>query len=87
MGNSITKARLDKIPKIGTQGKNGVRKGRSISGLVLLKTNTDADTIIKAARVPIFTNSAIAVIGRNAAKTAETTPTMIILLIGVLNIL
>jgi hypothetical protein len=47
---------------------------------------TDTDTIIKPASVPIFTNSTIAVMGRNAAKYAASSPKIIMPLIGVLNI-
>ena len=87
VGNSITRPKLDTIPRIGIHGRNGVRKGRFISGLVFLKINTDADTIINAARVPILTNSAMSVMGRNADKHAAAIPTTIIPLMGVLNIL
>ncbi len=43
--------------------------------------------MMKAASVPILTSSAISVMGKKAAITMATTPTMIILFMGVLKFL
>ena len=84
VGSSVTRKKQKIIAKIGTNGTNGVLKGRFNSGLVLLRIIMDAETIIKAARVPIFTNSANAVMGKKAAMTDATIPTINIPLVGVL---
>ncbi|MEN6592524.1 MAG: hypothetical protein ABFC12_04690 [Methanobacterium sp.] len=57
----------------------GFLKVRSRSGLCLLKTITDADTMMKAASIPVLTSSAISVMGKKSAITMATTPPMIIL--------
>ncbi len=87
VGSSAIKKRQKSMDNIGTIGTNGVLKGRSKSGLCLLKTIIDADTIINAANVPILTNSANSVIGKNAAIVAATIPTNSMPFIGVLKFL
>jgi len=84
VGSSVTRKKQKIMAKTGTNGTSGVLKGRFKSGLCLLKIMIDAETIIKAARVPIFTNSANAVMGRKAAITDATMPTIIIPFVGVL---
>ena len=73
-------------PSIGTRGTHGVLKGRLISGLDFLSTNTLMQTIIKARRVPIETNSPSMLIGRIPAIIMATVPVIIVLTYGVLNL-
>ena len=84
VGSSATRNRQNIIARIGTSGTKGVLKGRSKSGLCFLKTIIDADTIMKAAKVPILTSSAIWVMGRKAANIDATPPTNTIPFTGVL---
>ena len=87
LGSSAIKKRQKIIDKIGMIGTKGVLKGRFKSGLCLLRTSIDADTMINAANVPIFTSSASSVMGNNAARVAAVIPTNNMPFIGVLNFL
>ncbi len=83
-GSCVTRKKQETIAKIGITGTNGVLNGRFNSGFCFLSIIIAADTIMKAARVPIFTNSANSVIGRNAASTDAKIPTIIVPFVGVL---
>src|SRR5579864_5711753 len=48
------RAKFTIIPRIGTSGTHGVRKGRGICGLVRLITNTALQTMTNANRVPML---------------------------------
>jgi hypothetical protein len=69
----------------GTSGTNGHLKGRSRSGIVLRSIITEAETMIKAARVPILTSCTISLIGTRAAIIEAAPPTTNIPFTGVLN--
>ena len=84
VGSSAIRNKQKIMAKIGINGTNGVLNERFKSGFSLRRIMIDADTIIKAARVPIFTNSANSVMGKKAAITDATIPTISIPLVGVL---
>ena len=84
VGSSAIRNKQKIMAKIGINGTNGVLNGRFKSGFSLRRIMIDADTIIKAARVPMFTNSANSVMGKKAAITDATIPTISIPLVGVL---
>ena len=86
VGSSATKNKQNTMARIGTNGTRGVLNGRFRSGLCLRRTITDADTIINAASVPMFTSSAISVMGKKAEINPATIPTSIMLFMGVLNL-
>jgi len=46
--------RHESTPRMGVTGTNGTRNGRAAPGFVLRITNTPAQTITKAKRVPMF---------------------------------
>src|SRR5579863_1054727 len=73
------------MPRMGTSGTHGVLKGRGKSGRFRRRTQTPAQTITKASRVPILTRTARSPIGIRAAKNATQTPTTIEVIQGVRN--
>src|ERR1700730_2461607 len=77
MANEIT------IPRIGTRGTSGVRKGRASSGLRRRMIHTPAQTMTKASNVPMLTISVSTSIGRDAASTATKIPTVRVEIQGV----
>ena len=76
--DAICKKQID-APRIGTRGTHGVLKGRLISGLDFLSTSTLIQTIIKARRVPIETNSPRILIGSIPAIIMAIVPVIIVL--------
>lgn len=56
-------------PNMGTNGTNGVRNGRLRLGSVLRNIRIDIQTIVKAIKVPIETNSLNTCRGNNPANT------------------
>ena len=80
-----TKKEQDIIASRGTTGENGTLKLLSLSGSVLLKTITDADTIINAASVPTLVNSETIPIGVKPATAIVIIPTRRVLFTGVWN--
>ena len=87
VGSSAIRKRQEIMERIGITGTYGVLNGRSKSGLCLLNTITDADTIINAAKVPIFTSSAKSLKETNAAIKDAATPTNSMPFRGVLKFL
>jgi hypothetical protein len=85
-GNDAICKKHIEAPRIGTTGTQGVLNGRFMSGLDFLSTKTLIQTIIKARRVPIETNSPSMLIGRIPAIIMATVPVMIVLTYGVLNL-
>ena len=83
MGSSVTRNKQNNIAKIGTNGTKGVLNGRFKSGFCFLRMIMDTETIMNAARVPIFTNWANSVMGRKAAIIEATIPTITIPFTGV----
>ncbi len=55
------------MPRIGTSGTSGVLKGRCRSGWRTRRTQTPAQTMVKASSVPMFTSSASWSMGRKPA--------------------
>src|SRR6266850_5948328 len=74
-----------RIPRIGTSGTNGARKGRTAFGLVLLMTSTAPQTITKANSVPMLVISAKMLSGINPAIEATNSPVRIVDFHGVRN--
>src|SRR5262245_66300503 len=63
-----------RIPRTGTAGTKGARKGRSISGCVRRITSTAAQTIRNARSVRMLTSVRRKVMGRKAASAATKLP-------------
>jgi len=63
------------MARSGTAGTNGTRNGRGIPGRVRRSTITPAETMMKAASVPMLTSSATEPRGRRLAMAAVTSPT------------
>ena len=61
-------ARHTKIPNIGNNGKHGHLKGLGVSGWILRKIITPAQTMIKAKSVPMDVMFPNLEIGKNPAK-------------------
>ena len=66
--SDVIMARQTRMPKIGNKGKYGTRKDLGISGWVLRKTMTPAQTMIKANNVPMDVMLPNLEIGKNPAK-------------------
>ena len=66
--SEVIMARHTMIPKIGNNGKQGTLKDLGISGWVLRKTMTPAQTMIKAKSVPMDVMFPNLEIGKNPAK-------------------
>src|SRR6185437_892368 len=62
------------MPRIGTRGTQGVRKGRGTSGRLTRMIQTPRQTIVKARRVPRLTSFARKTIGKKAARNATKHP-------------
>ena len=65
-------------PRIGTNGTNGVLKGRLMVGFVLRSTIIEIHTITKAINVPIDTNSPHILMDNMPAMRAEPKPVTIV---------
>ena len=85
MGRARMSARQKPMARAGTRGTRGQRNGRGSSGLVLRSTIIPNETITNAARVPIFTSSAMLSRGSREARSAVTAPTRRLALTGVRN--
>src|SRR5215472_2256700 len=72
-----------RMPMTGTKGTQGVRKGRSRSGLLTRKIQTAAHTITNARRVPILTICPRLPIGTSEPKMAAHNPTTAVVFQGV----
>src|SRR2546422_11706689 len=55
VGRKAIRARHVAIPRIGTTGTHGVRKGRSRSGRLCRRIHTPPHTSTNASKVPMFT--------------------------------
>src|SRR6266849_3911737 len=77
-GNENIKSKQVRIPRIGTKGTKGARKGRFASGLVLRITRTAPQTITKANNVPMLVISASILSGINPAIAATNRPVRIV---------
>src|SRR5579859_912379 len=75
----------ERIPRIGTSGTKGVLKGLSICGWRTRKTQTPADTMVKASSVPMLTSSDSTSILKNAGMIAANDPNTIVVIQGVRN--
>src|SRR5205823_3076760 len=75
-----------KIPRMGTIGTNGHRKGRGACGFTNRITSTAAQTMTNANNVPMFVNCKRASIGNSPVSAATTAPIIIVLIQGVLNL-
>src|SRR5258708_21101646 len=85
-GSERISQNADNIPAIGVKGTHGVLNGRGISGRLRRRTHTPAQTITKASRVPILTNSPTMPMGITPAKNATQMPTMMVHFQGVRNL-
>src|SRR5690348_12507240 len=63
-------AKFQTTPRIGTTGTHGVRNGRAVSGCVRRITQTLAQTMTKANRVPMLVMCPTTDSGRKAEKGA-----------------
>src|ERR1700756_5903397 len=79
-------AKQKKAPTIGTNGTSGVLNSRGTSGRVARSTITLIQTITKASKVPIETNSLSTPIGKRPAKVAATIPVTAVVTCGVLKV-
>ena len=68
---------LDTIPNVATTGSHLTLKGRGRSGSLMRINQTAPQTSTNASNVPIFTNSAITLIGVKAETNATTSPVRI----------
>src|SRR5574342_1161964 len=84
-GSENISSKQKAMPRIGVTGAKGARNGRSALGLVLRMINTAAQTITKASKVPIFTNSAKIRNGIKAEAVATKMPERMVDLHGVRN--
>src|SRR6266849_9111907 len=84
-GSENINSKQVRIPRIGTKGTNGARKGRFVLGFVLRMTITAPQTITKANRVPMLVISARMLSGMNPAIDATNRPVRIVDFQGVLN--
>ena len=82
-GSENISRRQKPMPRIGTKGTNGARKGRAAFGFVRRMMSTAAQTITKASRVPMFTRSARTRSGTRAATVATKRPVTMVDLCGV----
>lgn len=82
-GRSTTSQQHNIIDIIGTKGTHGHLKGLLYSGLLFLKTITEADTIINANNVPIFVRVASLSKETNPDSSITMIPTIIVLFTGV----
>lgn len=85
-GNDDIKYTHTITPIIGTNGTNGVLKGRGLSGSVLRNNNTPIQTNEKANKVPIDTMWPKSVTGTKPAKILTKTMKNKLVLKGVLNL-
>src|SRR6218665_918496 len=67
-GNENIMTRQVTIPRIGTNGTNGVLNGRSASGCCLRRIKIPRQTMTKANKVPILVISPTTLIGTKPAK-------------------
>src|SRR5439155_7334722 len=67
-GSENIKSKQVRMPRIGTKGTKGARKGRFASGLVLRITRTAPQTITKANNVPMLVISASILTGMKLAR-------------------
>src|SRR6266567_6432959 len=84
-GSENIKSRQVRMPRIGTKGTKGARKGRFASGLVRRITRTAPQTITKANNVPMLVISAKMLRGINPAIEATNSPVRIVDFQGVRN--
>src|SRR5437016_13985107 len=77
-GSENIKSKQVRIPRIGTKGTKGARKGRFASGLVLRITRTAPQTITKANKVPMLVISARILSGIKPAIDARNNPVRIV---------
>src|SRR5437773_12466874 len=82
-GSENIKSKQVRMPRIGTKGTKGARKGRFASGLVLRITMTAPQTMTKANKVPMLVISAKRLNGRKPAIEATNRPVRIVDIIGV----
>src|SRR5580698_7595017 len=68
-GRKSSISKHTRMPAIGTNGANGVRKGRGSSGRVRRSTNTPMHTMMKANSVPKDVMWPSQLIGRKPEKT------------------
>ena len=66
------------IPSDGKTGENGHRKGRTRSGSVYLRSNTEVQTNANAKSVPMFVKSAKMLSGNRLAAVATMMPVKIV---------
>src|SRR6266404_4820513 len=84
-GSENINSKQVRMPRIGTSGTKGARKGRTAFGLVFLITSTAPHTITKANRVPMLVISAKMLSGINPAIDATNRPVRIVDFQGVRN--
>src|SRR4029453_4590690 len=84
-GRENIRSRQVRMPRIGTKGYSGTRKGRSASGFVARIVKTAPTKMKKAKRVPILVRGSNASIGRKPVNKATNTPTRIVDRQGVRN--
>ena len=85
-GRNSMRPRQASIPRIGTTGTKGVRKGRRWPGLVRRKIIIAPQTKVKANRVPMFVRFAASPIGTSAARMETAIPVIIVAWCGVPNL-
>src|ERR1051326_4744059 len=84
-GSEKIKRKQGAIPRMGTRGTNGARKGRLASGLVRRITITAPQTITKANNVPMLVISASMLSGIKPAIEATKRPVRMVDFHGVRN--
>src|SRR2546422_10207140 len=84
-GSENISSKQVRIPRIGTSGTSGARKGRFALGLVLRITITAPQTITNANKVPMLVISARMLSGMNPAIDATKRPVRIVDFQGVRN--
>src|SRR5258708_31724092 len=85
-GSENIKSKQVRMPRIGTKGTNGARKGGFALGFVFRMTITAPQTITKANRVPMLVISARIPMGMKPAIEATNRPVRIVDFQGVRNL-
>src|ERR1700722_4420763 len=85
-GKKTIWAKQRMTPAIGNRGTSGALNRRGKSGRVLRNTMTLMQTITKASKVPIDTNSLSTPMGKRPARVAERIPVTAVVICGVRNL-
>src|SRR5262245_24106351 len=83
VGSDSIKTKQQRIPKTGTTGTQGQRKGRSAWGFVRRMTRTAAQTMEKANKVPMLVIWRSALMGRKPVAIATKAPINMVFFHGV----